>query len=67
MINFTTETQSIQRKPKREWTRIDANRGTKRHKTNRGWTQIDADNIWFRLCSLKSNHRRFVDGAHLFL
>ena len=40
MINFTTETQGIQRKPKREWTRIDANRGTKRHKTNRGWTQI---------------------------
>jgi hypothetical protein len=49
MINFATETLSIQRKP------------------NRGWTQIDADNIWFRLCSLKSNHRRFVDGAHLFL
>jgi hypothetical protein len=42
MINFTTETQSTQRKPKREWTRIDANK--EKLKTNRGWTQIYADN-----------------------
>jgi hypothetical protein len=26
MINFTTETESTQGKPNREWTRIDANK-----------------------------------------
>ena len=39
MTNFTTETQSAQRKPNRGWTGIL----TLKKKTNRRWTQIYAD------------------------